>query len=246
MVAEGVKTTAAVLELGPSTTSRCRSRSRSARCSTRVATPAEIVPALMLREAKSELAASVAGGRACDGRSVAPVGVTSVATRVDAVGRVRRRARWTLDWWIGADDRWHIPAHEAAVRQRAPRRRPVVETSMRVPAATRCSASTAIGGPGVVVVEIENASPAPFVSRSSCAVPRDVDARAAHGPASTASCADHAGPRHGGRRQPTPRLVRRRRRRRVERAVPARDWRAGSRSRSSTRSRHRTTCVRRS
>ena len=25
---------------------------------------------------------------------------------------------WSLDWWIGADDRWHLPSREIAVRQR--------------------------------------------------------------------------------------------------------------------------------
>jgi hypothetical protein len=24
---------------------------------------------------------------------------------------------WSLDWWIGAEDRWHLPSREAAVRQ---------------------------------------------------------------------------------------------------------------------------------
>ena len=33
-------------------------------------------------------------------------------------------AGWTLEWWIGADDRWRIPANEVAVRQhRVARRR---------------------------------------------------------------------------------------------------------------------------
>ena len=38
--------------------------------------------------------------------------------RVDRVGTVRPElAGWELDWWIGAEDRWHFPAREAAVRQ---------------------------------------------------------------------------------------------------------------------------------
>ena len=23
---------------------------------------------------------------------------------------------WSLDWWIGAEDRWHLPSREASVR----------------------------------------------------------------------------------------------------------------------------------
>jgi len=34
---------------------------------------------------------------------------------VDARGAVTVRGDdWVLDWWIGGDDRWHLPAREAA------------------------------------------------------------------------------------------------------------------------------------
>ena len=46
---------------------------------------------------------------------------------------------WSLDWWVGADDRWHFPAHEAAVRQRLVGASPVVETAMAVPGGARGS-----------------------------------------------------------------------------------------------------------
>src|SRR5262245_60828206 len=53
---------------------------------------------------------------------------------VDPAGLVTTRpGRWSLDWWIGADDRWHFPALETAVRQTLVDRTPVVETAMRVP-----------------------------------------------------------------------------------------------------------------
>ena len=56
MVAEGVKTTAAVLELRRGAPSRrCRSLRSSAGCSTRVRKPADLVPELMMRKAKPEL-----------------------------------------------------------------------------------------------------------------------------------------------------------------------------------------------
>jgi hypothetical protein len=42
-------------------------------------------------------------------------------------------AGWSLDWWIGAEDRWHLPSRSRAVRQRPVGRAPVVETAMRVP-----------------------------------------------------------------------------------------------------------------
>jgi hypothetical protein len=74
---------------------------------------------------------------------------------------------WSLDWWIGADDRWHLPSREVAVRQRLVGASPVVETAMGIPsgdAVQRVYAvrrSTAEGGGELVVVEIENASPVP-------------------------------------------------------------------------------------
>ena len=37
---------------------------------------------------------------------------------VDPRGLVTARpGGWSLDWWIGAEDRWHLPSREAAVRQ---------------------------------------------------------------------------------------------------------------------------------
>jgi len=49
---------------------------------------------------------------------------------------------WSLDWWIGADDRWHLSIPRGSVRQRLVDATPVVETMMRVPVATPCSACT--------------------------------------------------------------------------------------------------------
>ncbi len=72
--------------------------------------------------------------------------------------------RWTLDWWIGADDRWRVPSREPAVRQTAVGGAPVAETRVRVPSGDAVQRVYAIAGPGdVVITEIENDSPAAFV-----------------------------------------------------------------------------------
>ena len=74
---------------------------------------------------------------------------------------------WSLDWWIGADDRWHLPSREPAVRQTLAGATPVVETAMRIPggdAVQRVYALPASGpdAPGeLVVVEVENQSAVP-------------------------------------------------------------------------------------
>lgn len=69
----------------------------------------------------------------------------------------------TLDWYIAADDRWHVPAQESTVRQERIEGTPVVETRIRVPdgdAVQRVWAVSDVGG--TVIVEFENESPMPF------------------------------------------------------------------------------------
>lgn len=67
-----------------------------------------------------------------------------------------------LDWHIAADDRWHSPHREAAVRQRRVDGTPVVETRVKVPDGdvVQTVYSVADHG-GLTVVEVENSSPLP-------------------------------------------------------------------------------------
>ncbi len=72
---------------------------------------------------------------------------------------------WSLDWWIGADDRWHVPSHEAAVRQHLIHGTPVVETAIRVPGGDAIHRTYGVLAPGsedLLAVEIENRSRLPF------------------------------------------------------------------------------------
>ena len=74
---------------------------------------------------------------------------------------------WSLDWWVGAEDRWHFPSREPAVRQSRLGPAPVVETAMRIPggdAVHRTYAIPAVAADGtgeLVVVEVENQSAVP-------------------------------------------------------------------------------------
>jgi hypothetical protein len=73
---------------------------------------------------------------------------------------------WSLDWLVRADDRWHRPAREAAVRQKVRGGCPVPETACRVPGGDvlqRVYGATTGGSLGdVVVVEVENPTAAPI------------------------------------------------------------------------------------
>ncbi len=95
------------------------------------------------------------------------VGVLDSAApaRVDGGGALQLDGQqWSIDWFVGADDRWHLPAKEPAVRQRRIGAGPVVETSVRIPsgdAIQRIYAAN-VAGEQVMVLEFENASPVPF------------------------------------------------------------------------------------
>ncbi len=69
----------------------------------------------------------------------------------------------TIQWFVAAEDRWHVPASEAAVRQRRIEGTPVVETRVKVPegdAIQRVWSVPDVGG--LTVIEVENASALPF------------------------------------------------------------------------------------
>jgi hypothetical protein len=69
----------------------------------------------------------------------------------------------TVQWFVAAEDRWHVPAAEAAVRQRRIEGTPVVETRVRIPdgdAVQRVWSVPDLGG--LTVIEVENESPLPF------------------------------------------------------------------------------------
>ena len=84
------------------------------------------------------------------------------ATAVDPAGLVVGEG-WSLDWWIGADDRWHLPGREPAVRQQLVSEAPVVETLVRIPGGDAVHRAYGIRSPRAVgdewvVAEIGRAS----------------------------------------------------------------------------------------
>ena len=88
---------------------------------------------------------------------------------VDRCGLVTPMAGgWSLDWWIGADDRWHLPSRDHAARQRLVAGTPVVETAVRVPGGDAVQRVYAVRAPHgspadeLVVVEIHNQTSVPF------------------------------------------------------------------------------------
>ena len=96
-----------------------------------------------------------------------------VVADVDPSGLVQLRgASWSVDWWIGAEDRWHHPSIDTAVRQHSIGGAPLVETAMRVPGGDvvqRCYGARARSvddageewSDSAVVIEIENQTAVP-------------------------------------------------------------------------------------
>jgi hypothetical protein len=69
----------------------------------------------------------------------------------------------TFEWFIAADDRWHVPAHEPTVRQLRLEGTPVLETRVRIPDGDAVQRIWAVpDGGGSVIIEFENESPKPF------------------------------------------------------------------------------------
>ncbi len=75
----------------------------------------------------------------------------------------RGTARPTLDWYVAADDRWHVPPTEPSTRQTRFEGTPVVETRVRIPGgdAVQRVYSVADAG-GLTVIEVTNESTLPI------------------------------------------------------------------------------------
>ncbi|MCU1394652.1 MAG: hypothetical protein JWM34_3080 [Ilumatobacteraceae bacterium] len=70
-----------------------------------------------------------------------------------------------LDWFIAADDRWHVPADEPTVRQRRIDGAPVIETRMKVPSGDAVHRVWCVADDGgYTIIEIENDSTLPFAA----------------------------------------------------------------------------------
>lgn len=84
---------------------------------------------------------------------------------IDAHGLVTPvGAGWSLDWWVGAEDRWHVPSASASVRQRLIDDAPVVHTAMRVPGGDVIHRAYAFNDRELgscALVEVENRSAIP-------------------------------------------------------------------------------------
>lgn len=70
----------------------------------------------------------------------------------------------SVDWWVGADDRWYRPDTEITTRQHLVRNAPIVQTSVRIPSgdAILTSYGAVQGQRELVVCDIENRSKVPF------------------------------------------------------------------------------------
>ncbi len=171
MVAEGVRSTAALLELAARGRDRDADRVDGGCGALRRPPPGRAGARAHAPRGEGRAPRSLVTGAGSDpldrGTLIGVLGGVRDAT-VDRTGVLAPRATgWELDWWIGADDRWHVPGREAAVRQTLVDGMPVVQTSMRVPggdAVHRVYGAPVADVGEVAVAEIANESPAPFVA----------------------------------------------------------------------------------
>ncbi|MDH4171364.1 MAG: hypothetical protein OEW42_17420 [Acidimicrobiia bacterium] len=82
---------------------------------------------------------------------------------IDDRGTVQlSEAAWTLEWWVGAEDRWHCSGSEINIRQLRLGAGPVTEALMGVPGGDVVQrAAGAESDPAVVLLEFENRSAVP-------------------------------------------------------------------------------------
>ena len=99
------------------------------------------------------------------GERVNEVGVLGhgASAAVDDRGLVST-AVLSIGWLVGADDRWHVPAHEVTIYQRRGNAAPIYETIVRVPGGevSHRVYGVATGSAALTVIEIENRSPVPL------------------------------------------------------------------------------------
>ena len=159
MVAEGVKTTAAVIELAARhevemPLVRVRRPRALRRRPPRGADPRADDAQGEARAARHAMKASAVW--------LGALGFGALAT-VDEHGAIAA-GDFGLDWLVGADDRWHVPATEPATYQQRPGPAPVFETVVRVPGGEVAHSAYAatVGADAGVIVEVENRSPAPL------------------------------------------------------------------------------------
>ena len=92
-----------------------------------------------------------------------------------------------VKWYVAADDRWHTPADEVAVRQRSVDGAPVLETRVRIPGGDviqRVWVATGRLGSSALMMEFENDSPmaiAIAIDRQDLLVSRPVAVRSSAG-----------------------------------------------------------------
>ncbi len=68
-----------------------------------------------------------------------------------------------LQWYIAAEDRWHVPAGEPAIRQHRIEGAPVTETRLKVPEGDAVQRVWSVpDAGGLTVIEVENQSALPF------------------------------------------------------------------------------------
>ncbi|HVT78591.1 MAG TPA: hypothetical protein VHD87_16245 [Acidimicrobiales bacterium] len=106
---------------------------------------------------------------------LAVAGEAPLAT-LDEHGYLHLDGGWRVEWWVGGDDQWHVPAASSSRRQRIVDVAPVVETVIRVPGGDVVwrAAAVADAEGGAIALEFHNTATIPVAIGVAIVAPDDI------------------------------------------------------------------------
>ncbi|HVV36450.1 MAG TPA: hypothetical protein VHC63_07575 [Acidimicrobiales bacterium] len=95
---------------------------------------------------------------------------------LDEYGYLHFEGGWRVEWWVGGDDQWHVPAASTSRRQRVVDLSPVVETAIRVPGGDVVwrAAAVADAEGGAIALEFHNTATIPVAIGVALVAPDDI------------------------------------------------------------------------
>jgi hypothetical protein len=102
---------------------------------------------------------------------------SAARARVDGGGAIELPNGITVSWWIGAEDRWHVPSQDITVRQSLVAHAPVPRVAVRVPGGDLVTTVAAVqqGQRELIVLDVANQGAVPVAVAFVVSGPRARD-----------------------------------------------------------------------